>query len=266
MPFLNMFEMRSPDLGRLREREDVVGLIPLAAVEQHGPHLPIGTDAIIATHVAQKTAERLSVPALVVPTLPAGLSRHHLGFPGTVTISAALLGEFVRSYISAMIDLGVRRFALFSSHGGNFAFLTDVVRDLAAENAGVRFIAYDDLDRYVSVMARAARGCGITVPASDIHAGGLESSQMLHLWGSDRITIPDGLVGYTAAEPGWQEKMFNEGVRGLSEIGVLGDPSASSAAAGEAICEALADALASWIEEELELGVVSSVSAPSARA
>jgi creatinine amidohydrolase len=252
MPAVELETLTSPQAARLAADGRVVGLIGLGAVEQHGPHLPLATDAIIARHLAGEIAARLNDTVLVAPVLPGGLSWHHLGFPGTADLPAEALLGYVRAYLSTMDALGVRDVALFSAHGGNFG----AIADLAAEDAGherQRVIAYADLGRYVEVMVAAAASTGLRVPATDVHAGGLETSQMLFLRG-DEITVPPGLEGYVDAEPDWLERMTAEGIHVLSPNGVLGRPAGATAAAGAAICVALADEISAWMARELDLG------------
>jgi creatinine amidohydrolase len=252
MPGVELELLTSPEAGRLTSQGRVIGLIALGAVEQHGPHLPLGTDAIIARHLAAEIADRLTETVLVAPVLPGGISSHHLGFPGTVHLEPEILAGFVRALLATMERVGVRDVALFSAHGGNFGKLAELVAEYT-DHDGLRVIAYTDLWRYVEVMAGAAASAGLEVPETDVHAGGLETSQMLYLHGERRITFPPGLEGYVAAEPGWLERMSSEGIDAVSPNGVLGRPAVATADAGAAICGALADAIAEWMARELTL-------------
>ena len=251
MPGVELELLTSAEAGRLASEGRVVGLIGTGAVEQHGPHLPLGTDAIIARHLAAEVAARLRETVLVAPVLPGGMSAHHLAFPGTVDLDGDLFAGYVRALLSAMDRLGIRDVALFSAHGGNFGRLADV----AAEYAGherLRVIAYADLGRYLEVMSAAAASTGLSAVACDAHAGALETSQMLFLCGAERISVPAGLEGYVAAEPGWMDRLA-EGIDALSANGVVGRPADATAEAGAAICAALADAIAAWMADELGL-------------
>src|ERR671939_148111 len=188
---------------------------------------------------------------LVAPVLPGGMSAHHLAFPGTVDLGGEVFAGYVHALLSAMDRLGIRDVALFSAHGGNFGRLADV----AAEYAGherLRVIAYADLGRYVEVMSTAAASTGLATVACDAHAGALEPSKMLFRRGAERISVPAGLEGYVAAEPGWMDRLA-EGIDALSANGVLGRPADATAQAGAAICAALADAIAAWMADELGL-------------
>jgi creatinine amidohydrolase len=242
MPGFALEDLTSPEAGRLGAG-GAIGLIAVGAVEQHGPHLPLGTDAIIARHLAREVAERLTETVIVAPVLPGGLSSHHLGFAGTVDLPRAVFDGYVRALLATYDALGVKTVAIFSAHGGNFGALAE----LAGDHGGVRVVAYTDLQRYISVMRDAAAGAGLMVPETDVHAGGLETSQMLFLHGEDRIAVAADLEGYVAAEPGWLERLLAEGIKALSPIGVMGRPAGATAAAGAAICAALADELAGWI-------------------
>jgi creatinine amidohydrolase len=252
MPGVELELLTSPQAGRLVSEGPVVGLIGLGAVEQHGPHLPLGTDAIIARHLAGEVGARLAETVLIAPVLPGGMSSHHLAFPGTVDLAGELLAGYVRALLSTYDALGIRDVALFSAHGGNFGLMTELVQEFAGHER-LRVIAYSDILRYIEVMTSAAAATGLMVPESDAHAGGLETSQMLFLHGPDRITFPPDLEGYVAAEPGWMERMATEGLQALSPIGVLGRPAGATADAGAAICAALADAIAAWMAQELGL-------------
>jgi creatinine amidohydrolase len=252
MPRLELADLTSAEAARLTAAERVVGLIALGAVEQHGPHLPLATDAIIAKHLADAVAERLEAQVLVAPVLPGGLSTHHLGFAGTVDLAPTVVGGFVDALLSTMSELGVRDVALFSAHGGNFGLLGEIVERYAS-HPSLRVIAYADMTRYLDVMMRAAATEGLDAVSCDAHAGALETSQILYLLGPDRISIPDLLEGYLAAEPGWLERLGADGMKALSSNGVLGRPADATAAAGAAICAALADELAGWIARAFEL-------------
>jgi creatinine amidohydrolase/Fe(II)-dependent formamide hydrolase-like protein len=252
MPGVELELLTSAEAGRLGSEGRVVGLIATGAVEQHGPHLPLGTDAIIARHLAGEVAARLQETVVVAPVLPGGLSSHHLAFPGTVDLVTELFSGYVRALLGTFERLGIRDVALFSAHGGNFGALAQ----LAAEHAGhegLRVIAYSDLAAYLDVMSAAAAAAGLHAVACDAHAGALETSQMLFLSGPARIAVPPGLEGYVACEPGWMERLAAEGIQALSANGVLGRPADATADAGAAICAALADAIAAWMAAELAL-------------
>ena len=182
----------------------------------------------------------------------AGLSDHHLAFPGTVSLSQETFRGWVEAHIAGLERIGIERVALFSGHGGNFAFIGELAAELTSRRGPTRVIAYDDLFGFVRVMDEAARSHGLEAPETDVHAGALETSVALALF-AGLVGDHDDVEGYTAAEPGWTERIWADGIAALSSTGVLGDPAGASAQAGRAIFDALADELVGWIARELDI-------------
>lgn len=124
--------MTAPELNELARKNALV-LIPVGSVEQHGPHLSTGTDAILAKDVCYRVAQLLegSCPVVVTPALWFGLANHHLAFGGTFTVSLdtykAVVGDLCRSIAQA----GFKRIVLVNGHGGNIQGLASVVGDFA---------------------------------------------------------------------------------------------------------------------------------------
>jgi len=253
MTAVKLAHLTWPEAEALRERDDVIGLIPTGSLEQHGPHLPLGTDFLAAEALADAIAERLPATVVVTPVLTAGLSDHHLAFPGTVTLPGDAFRAWVEAHIAALERIGVGRIAVFSGHGGNFAAIGEIAADHAAHGGGTRVIAYEDVHAFIAVMTAAATARGIEVAPSDGHAGVLETSFALARFAPQLVRDFEGVEGYTAAEPDWELRMMTEGIDALSPTGVLGDPSHSSAEIGDAIFEALVDELSGWIARELAL-------------
>ena len=247
-----MEELTWPEAKALRERTDTVGLIPTGALEQHGPHLPLGTDYLVAEALARAVAEKLAVPVVVTPALRVGLSDHHLTFPGTVSLSQDTFRGWIDAHIAGLERMGIERIAVFSGHGGNFAFIGELAAEHTSRPGPTRVIAYDDLFGFVRVMDEAARARGLEAPETDVHAGALETSVGLALFDA-LVGDYDGVEGYTEGEAGWTERIWADGIAALSSTGVLGDPSGASTEVGQAIFEALANELAAWIGREFDV-------------
>jgi creatinine amidohydrolase len=248
MSWVELQNLTWPEAERLGA-EATAGLVTLASLEQHGPHLPLATDSLLGERLAREVAERLPGRIAVTPVIRGGLSTHHLGFAGSVTVPPDAYRALVVSYLEGLERMGIGKIGVWSSHGGNFGF----VRELAAEYAGeARLAGYSDLSRFVEVMLEAAGATGLHAPETDVHAGGLETSMMLAEY-PELVRPFDRIEGYTAAEPGWLDRLFVEGIRPISESGVLGDLTGANAGAGEAIFGALADELAAFFVRELEL-------------
>jgi creatinine amidohydrolase len=237
-----------PEAERLGA-EGALGLVTLASLEQHGPHLPLATDALLGERLARDVAELLPGPVVVTPVIRGGLSTHHLAFAGSVTVPPDVYRELVVSYLEGLERMGIRRIAVFSSHGGNFGF----VRDLETEYDGeATLVGYSDLGGFIALMMAAAAELGLRAPETDVHAGGLETSMMLAAY-PDLVRRFDDVAGYTAAEPGWLERIFENGIRPVSESGVLGDVSGANREVGDALLAALAEELAGHFARELGL-------------
>lgn len=248
MTFVSLETLTWPEAERLGA-EGAVGLVTLASLEQHGPHLPLGTDSLLAERLARDIAERLPGPVIVTPVVRGGLSTHHLAFPGSVTVPPDAYRALAVSYLEGLERMGIRKIGIWSWHGGNFGF----VRELVGGYDGVAQLAgYSDLGRFIEAMLLAGAAVGLQAPETDVHAGGLETSTMLAAY-PELVRPFDGVEGYTAAEPGWLERIFTEGIRPVSESGVLGDVRGANAEAGNAIFTALADELVAFFSAELGL-------------
>lgn len=242
MTAISLLELTWPAAAALPN--DTLGLIPLGAIEQHGPHLPLGTDLLIAQALARQIAELLSSPVLISPCPTAGLSTHHLAFPGTISLQPAAFAAILDDIVDGYHRMGVTQIAIFSAHGGNFAFLAEYEhdRDVAA---------FSDRGQYFSTMTDAARTAGLDIPSTDEHAGALETSQALAFF-PELVGDHASVRGFVDAFDGWEEELFEHGIQVLSDQGVLGDPRAATATAGHAINTALSQMLADWVREELK--------------
>lgn len=112
-------ELNSPQLASVSR--ETICVLPLGATEQHGPHLPVGTDQLIADSLAQRLDVACDGQLLVMPTLPASFSEHHMGFPGTLTLDHETFAKVVMQLVHSAARHGFRRFFLLNAHGGNMA-------------------------------------------------------------------------------------------------------------------------------------------------
>src|SRR5437879_8390733 len=107
-----------------------------ASTEQHGPHLPEATDALLGAAYAEGLARRLG-DALVAPMIRPACSEHHMAFAGSLTIPETLLMDLLDAYLASLRRHGFERFVVFSSHGGNFPVLADWARTRPHDDAAV---------------------------------------------------------------------------------------------------------------------------------
>lgn len=202
--------------------------VPLGSTEQHGPHLPLDTDTVIATALAAALAQRRD-DVLVAPALAYGASGEHAGFPGTLSIGTAALTTLLVELVRSASEF-CRGIVLVCGHGGN--------RD-AVDAAGARLIA--EGRRTLAWMA--------SVPGGDAHAGRTETSLMLAL-DPGRVRLAAAAAGDARPLAELMPRLRAGGVAGVSANGVLGDPAGADAAEGERLLDALASdltaAVAAW--------------------
>ncbi|MDQ0219559.1 creatinine amidohydrolase [Peribacillus cavernae] len=228
-------------------------MIPIGALEQHGPHLPLFTDSVMVEMLASEVAVRCREPIIVTPTLMAGLSEHHLDFPGTVTLDPVTLGSEIQAYINTLENMGLTRVCLLSFHGGNFSFLGEYAESISNIRTEIQVVAYNDFKRFVSIMFQAGLAAGLSLAPTDSHAGALETSLILHVLGEHRVRSYKTVTGYTTGDPGWMETMQAKGVRAISPSGVFGNPVSASPAAGKVILDALVEEVAGWLKQTFAL-------------
>jgi creatinine amidohydrolase len=235
------------------DRDRTVAVLPTAAVEQHGPHLPLDTDTFLCTRVVEEAAARAQRrgTVLVAPTLAYGSSAHHMAFAGTLTLTAATFLTAVGEICGSLAQHGFRRLLVVNGHGGNSALAREAVQQLAV-HAPVLAAAVD----YWALAHESADEVRNSPPGGMAHACEFETSLMLHLrpesvrhelirreipqprFAAERLDLL--LPGVVAA--GWR-------THELSSSGVLGAPDLATAEKGERLFEACVDGLSELIEE-----------------
>jgi creatinine amidohydrolase len=232
------------ELGR--GRSTVV--VPFGAVEQHGPHLPLDTDAVLADRLGPLLAERLD--ALCAPTMRIGCSQHHLAFAGTLSLRPQTLQMIVHDLVDGLARHGFRRVVLLATHGGNEPPLQEA--GAASRRDGVSVVV-PSLRVAVGALLAVARARGVPPGVAGGHAGELETSLMLAL-------APDLVRTAAMTEPGYTgplddaaaKVLFEDGVGALAANGVLGDPRGASSDAGHAYVTAFLDAIERQIDDGAE--------------
>lgn len=124
-------ELTRGDLNRIAPEAVVV--LPTGATEQHGPHLPVGTDTFAVEAVARGAVAALAdrLPVVMAPVLPYGSSHHHLPFGGTMSLTTETYYAVIRDLVESLITSGFRRVMIVNGHGGNHELIQLVARDLA---------------------------------------------------------------------------------------------------------------------------------------
>lgn len=250
MSMLRWEDTAWPDLQQaLTSCDTEVGLVPVGATEQHGPHLPTGTDTLIATGICERAAELCG--GLVLPAVPVGVSYGHgTVLPGTLSLSPALLAEVLKGYASWAGASGLRRLLFVNAHLGNTATIgtaTDWLR-LYAPQLRVGTVDWWACDPQVHAEAVA--------DGNDIHANRAETSLVMAL-------APQLVHGDRIADADDEDRsgglVFRYTAPSLSTNGVTGRPSQATAELGEQLLRRSAAAVAELVErgrlEEPPLGV-----------
>jgi creatinine amidohydrolase len=212
-------------------RETVV--IAFGATEQHGPHLPLATDALLGDHLARRIADALD--AFVAPTVRVGCSSHHLEFPGTLSVADETFHAIVADLVRSLARGGFRRVVLLPTHGGNFAPLAAAVEKLGPVE-GVRVDALTDITVLLQVAQLGEAEHGVPLGDGGLHAGEWETSLMMAVE-PQLVHLERGASGYTGDLESALGAIFGSGVHAIAENGVIGDPRAASVAHGERYME-----------------------------
>jgi creatinine amidohydrolase len=201
-----------------------VVLVPVGSTEQHGPHLPLDTDTVIADAVARRAAALLSDPRILVASaIGYGSSGEHQDFPGTISIGTDAL-RIVLVELARSLRTWAARVVFVNGHGGNLTALRAAVEQLLVEQHDVAWVP-------------------CAVPGADGHAGRVETSLMLHLQ-PDTVRLDRAEAGNTAPLSQILPSLVAHGARAVSANGVLGDPTGANAAEGAATLEAMARTIA----------------------
>jgi creatinine amidohydrolase len=246
MGALELETLTWPEVRREIEAGRDTIVVAFGAVEQHGHHLPLGTDAIFGDELSRRLAERLD--AFRAPTMRIGVSRHHLAFPGTMSISEETFHGVVGDLVRGWSGHGFRRIVIIPTHGGNFGPLAGAFAKLGRLD-GVTLIGVTDLG--VLVQATLGLGAELGVPPTEggLHGGQWETSMMLALH-PELVKMDAAVPGYTGDLESGLGRFLDEGVHVLSDTGVFGDPTRASAEHGRLYIEKLLDLVTDLVARE----------------
>ena len=242
-PYLTWTEIES-----MANKNNVVILQPMGAIEQHGPHLPLIVDAAIATAVTGQALAQLNsnIPAYALPTIYYGKSNEHWHFPGTITLSSQTLMAVLMELGESIYRAGFRKLAFINAHGGQPQILEMVARDLHQN--------YEDFSVFPLFVWRVSNAAGeLLIPKElelGIHAGDAETSLMLSLL-PEQVKMEKAVCEYPHNLPensllSMEGKLpFAWVTQDLTKTGVLGDATVATKEKGDRI---LASLVNSWVK------------------
>lgn len=244
--------LKSADFAEI-DREDTVVILPLAAIEQHGPHLTLDVDLRINEGILSAVVERApdNLPFVILPSQSIGYSAEHEAFPGTLSYPPSTLIDHWTTTVAQAAALGFRRFILFNSHGGNSDLMRIAVRELR--------VHYDVLAVAASWYRMVALEAFADAEELEhgIHGGLIETSVMLHLdpehvdmsqaeafpsFAAELVEKCRYLSATGNIQFGWM-------AQDLNSSGAVGDPSRATADAGKEIVQAASANLIELIGE-----------------
>ena len=208
-------------------RSAQIAVLPVGSFEQHGSHLPLMTDTIVACVVAKAVADEYNL--FLLPPITVSCSHEHAGFPGTVSIRATTLYTLINDIADSLDRAGIRALALVNGHGGNYV-LSNIVQE--ANERGRRMILFPRREDWDT----ARREAGMATNAhEDMHGGELETSLLLHL---DKTLVG---VDFATADHDAPRRpdLLTLGMTGYTASGIIGRPSLADSAKGAALLSSL---------------------------
>ena len=221
-------------------------VVAFGATEQHGLHMPLGTDALIGDHLARRLADRLD--AFVAPTVRVGCSEHHVGFAGTMSLAQETYHAVVADLVGSLLRGGFRRVVLLPTHGGNFAPLAAAVGQLD-EAARDHVVALTDLGVLFEIAQMGERDHGVPLAEGGLHAGEWETSMLLAIH-PEMVRMDRAQAGYTGDLETAVGSMFAGGVASISENGTIGDPARASVEHGQRYWAAIEELVLAQVESQ----------------
>ncbi|MBV7542910.1 creatininase family protein [Acidovorax sp. sic0104] len=237
-----------------------VAVLPVAAIEQHGPHLPLSVDATLLQGVIDAALPQLAadLPVLFLPAQNVGLSPEHIRYPGTLTLSPATVIALWTEIGECVARAGIQKLLLFNGHGGQVSVMDIVARELRTR---CDLIVYSASWFSLPLPDAVAGQFSAQEHRFGIHAGEIETSMMLHLAPGTvhmehardfRSTSQDRSERYAilgngrSAKLGWQMQDYHP-------AGAVGNAAAASAGKGRAVVEAAAQQLVALLQELAQL-------------
>ena len=239
-------KLRADQLREMAERNAIV-IVPIGALEQHGPHLPAGVDSILGETIALRTARLVAErePVVVLPCIWSGISENHMSLGGTITLDFEAFFGLMRCVVSSLARQGFRRIVLLNSHGGN----NDALR-ICCDELSTRFnLPLVRMTYWHAAPDAIARN--LETQAGLFHACEAETSMMMalrpELVAEDRIPSSDGRTSPGIRDVVGAGVYLWQSSKNRSPTGVIGNPAAATKEKGQRLLEEIPQELAAKI-------------------
>jgi creatinine amidohydrolase len=222
----------------VRDADADLAVLPVGSTEQHGPHAPLGTDALHAETVAEAGADRYEGEVAVAPTIPVGVAEEHRDFTGTLWVSPDTFRSYVRDVVGSLAHHGMDRVVVVNGHGGNVPALGEVTATISRHDDAyaVPFTWFEAVGDHGSEMG---------------HGGPLETA-LLRATHPELVREGRMAEAREGASDGWGDWLSGTNLAHdsaeFTENGVVGDPGAGDADLGEELLDLSADALTTLLE------------------
>jgi creatinine amidohydrolase len=247
-------ELTYPEISRLAPERVVV--LPIAAIEQHGAHLSVDTDTAIATELGRRVEAALPDKVLLLPTLWAGSSHHHLKFPGTLSISSDTYIRVLCDLIESLLAAGSRRIFLLNGHGGNQTPFSEALYRIALAHRDDRPRPWVAAQNYWSLAAPELAAQDFMESPRLTHACEYETSLMLALRaGSVKMNLAKGERAARDSEfydpLEWRPSLVHvaETFEAMTPHGALGSPEKATVEKGHKLLDLITTVLVRFVNE-----------------
>jgi len=242
-------EMSWPQIKAAMEAGYKTVLIAAGSIEQHGPHLPEGTDSMLGYSFGEGVARELG-NTLVAPTIRPGLSEHHMGFPGSLTLRVSTFMAVMEDYVDCYVRHGFENIIIFPTHGGNFKSVDDFIAEAPKKFPNTNVINGFDSEIMSKLSELSAKESEFPPNVGGAHAGASETSYMLLFYPHlvDMSVAEEGFVGNFADV---RDEMFKNGMRAVTKNGILGDARPANVEHGKRAAERMFKVCAEIIRKRL---------------